>query len=1155
MLLHPLFCFFHRTIVASIQLLRFGKPGLIAFLLGLQVLISSTQAQAVFSQVNTNYSVDFNSMGTSSGATLPTGFRIGTNWSSGSSVTTQAAGTSGTGVISSSSSGACYNFGNGVTATATDRALGFLSSGSYTSPQSIIYAFTNSTGQTITSLTISWNYEKYRSGGRAFDWTFFHGNTTAAATAFANGNQSYAADAGNTVVYNPPGSLSKSITISGLNIANGSIYYLRWTYTGNGGSTNGQGLAIDDFKIAANRVSCSTPTASPTGLSFSAIGTNSLEGSFTLASPAADNYLVLANLDTTLARNPSNGASYQAGDVIGDAIVVQAGAASTFTASGLNASTTYYFFVFSYNAECSGGPLYRVTAPLLASATTLSGLSPCATPSNPPTAIALTSGSTSLSGSFTSAFNADGYLVVYSSSATPGTGPTNGVEYAVGQSLAGGAVVQSNNATRFIVNNLSPSTTYYVFIYSYNSLNCTGGPVYNLTPATGSGTTNAYPACSSNTLATAPSSLSLTINESSVIGSFTAAGGADHYLVVRTTAATLSAAPVNGQAYATGSTLGNGTVVSYTENTGFTASGLNAATTYYFHIFAVFANCSGTPTPPIYFSSPLQGNATTASNVYQYYFGNFHAHTGYSDGSKDGNCPTPTEAFNFAKTATGMNFLGVSEHNHVAAGGSLSTYLSGITKVAEFNAANNNFLAMIGMEWGTISGGGHVLVYGDGLNELMGWDPNEYSVYVPKSDYLSATGLFKTINDYSGNSGLAILAHPNNSDYESLTSLPYSAAADDAIVGVALETGPAFSTNTTYSDPGSSMAFLSYYRKMLSLGYRVGPVIDHDNHNTTFGKTTYSRTAVIATSLTRNGIISALRGMRFYATQDYDAKVEFKINGRMMGADFTDRYAPAIYVNITDVAHGADLATATIKVMSGTPGSNSSATQLVSATGASFSYVNTAQLNATTNYYYLEITIGTRRIVTAPIWYSRNDATVLPVKLSGFYAFAQAGKVRLNWTTEQEINAAHVVVGRSTDGRRWDSVRMVQSQGNSAVPVHYQVYDDAPPAGACFYRLKQVDLDGRYAYSLVRRVFVQEPGDLILSPNPTSSGVVLQFINCNAPEKRIQILGADGLVKLDQVYRSDRVEISLKRFPAGTYYVRALTVNGILLRSFVHVAN
>ena len=121
MRLHPAFYSFHRSTHASVRLSIFGRSGLIAFLLGLQILFSSAQAQAVFSQVNTNYSVDFNALGNSSGATLPTGFRIGSNWSSGSSVTTQAAGTSGTGAINSSSSGGCYNYGNGVTATATDR--------------------------------------------------------------------------------------------------------------------------------------------------------------------------------------------------------------------------------------------------------------------------------------------------------------------------------------------------------------------------------------------------------------------------------------------------------------------------------------------------------------------------------------------------------------------------------------------------------------------------------------------------------------------------------------------------------------------------------------------------------------------------------------------------------------------------------------------------------------------------------------------------------------------------------------------------------------------------------------------------------------------------------------------------------------------------
>jgi hypothetical protein len=1127
----------------------------IALLICFHFCSSTVHSQAVISQVNTSYPYDFNSLSYSSAASLPTGFRIGSDWSTGSIITTQSAGTSGIGILNSTSAGGCYNFGNGVTATATDRALGFLSSTSYASPRSIIYALSNSTGQTITSLTLTWNYEKYRSGTRAFNWTFFHGNTTTVSTAFPSGDLSYSGELSNTVVYNPPSSISKSVTISGLSIPDGTTYYLRWTYTGVGGSTNGQGLAIDDFKIAANRESCTTPISQPTGLAFSNTGVSSVDVSFTASALSADDYLVLTSLDNTLAISPSNGVDYQVGDVIGDATVVHAGASNTFTASGLTASTTYYFFVFAYNSQCSGGPLYNSSSPLAGNATTLAGIPACSTPATLASGLNLTATATSVSGFFSPSSSVNAYLIVYSTATTPSGSPTNGTEYVVGQSALGGTVAQANNGASFIINGLHASTSYKIFVYSINLSNCTGGPVYSTSYASGSITTASYPICSGIGLSAAPTSLSLSINESSVNGSFTAAAGADHYLVVRSTSSSLTATPVNGQSYSIGAALGNGIVVGYNDNTGFTAAGLNASTTYYFFVFSAASNCSASPTPPLYYTTALQGTATTLSSSYQYYFGNFHSHTGYSDGNKDGNAPTPTEAYNFAKTAIGMNFLGVSEHNHVAAGGSLSTYQSGITKASQFNSANSNFLALFGMEWGTISGGGHVLVYGDGLNDLLGWDPNEYSVYVPKSDYLSSTGLFKTINDYSGNSGLAILAHPSSTDYESLTSLPYNSTIDDAIVGVALETGPAFSTNTTYSDPGSSMAFLPYYRKLLSIGYRVGPVVDHDNHYTTFGKTTYSRTAVISNSLSRNGIITAMRNMRFYATQDYDAKVDFKINGRIMGSEFSDRYAPAIYVNITDASHSADLSTATIKVMSGTPGSNNVATQLTSVNGSTLSYVNNAQQNFTTNYYYLDITIGTRRIITAPIWYNRNDATILPVKLSAFNAYRKGKRVELEWTTEQEIDASHFVVERSVDGRRWDSVRMVQSQGNSAVPVHYQVYDDAPLSGSSFYRLKQVDLDGRYVYSLVRRVFVQEPGDLILSPNPTSSGVALQFINCNAPEKRIQILGADGLVKLDQVYRSDRVEISLKRFPAGTYYVRTLTVNGILLRSFVHVAN
>jgi hypothetical protein len=228
---------------------------LIAAALGMS---GAAQAQQSINSGST-VTVDFNSIGSSSTATLPTGWKMGTDWSTGVTATTQAAGTTGTGVVSSSSSGGFFNWANGVTAATTDRALGFLTSGSFSSPRTIIYAFQNNTGGAVTALTLTWNYEKYRSGSRAFAWTFFHGDTPTATTAATTGDQAYGADAANTTVFNPPQAVAKTVTISGLNIPTGGIYYLRWTYTGSGGNTNAQGLALDDLTITLTTSSGGTP--------------------------------------------------------------------------------------------------------------------------------------------------------------------------------------------------------------------------------------------------------------------------------------------------------------------------------------------------------------------------------------------------------------------------------------------------------------------------------------------------------------------------------------------------------------------------------------------------------------------------------------------------------------------------------------------------------------------------------------------------------------------------------------------------------------------------------------------------------------------------------------------------------------------------------
>jgi hypothetical protein len=247
------------------------------------VSVGATTLMSVISltSLGTTYTENFNGMGTSGTATTPNGIRIGTDHSTALTSTTLAYGNSGTGVVTSTSSGGAINWADGETGSSNDRALGFLTTTSYTSPRSIVLAFKNNTGSTITNVQISWNYEKYRSGTRELNWTFFHGSSSSPSTAATDGDQNYPSDAANTTIYSPSSNTAKSVLLTGLSIADGATYYLRWAYTGVGGSTNAQGVGIDDLIIkpcgtvsaptASNQAFCSA--ISPTVASLTATGT------------------------------------------------------------------------------------------------------------------------------------------------------------------------------------------------------------------------------------------------------------------------------------------------------------------------------------------------------------------------------------------------------------------------------------------------------------------------------------------------------------------------------------------------------------------------------------------------------------------------------------------------------------------------------------------------------------------------------------------------------------------------------------------------------------------------------------------------------------------------------------------------------------------
>lgn len=89
-----------------------------------------------------------------------------------------------------------------------------------------------------------------------------------------------------------------------------------------------------------------------------------------------------------------------------------------------------------------------------------------------------------------------------------------------------------------------------------------------------------------------------------------------------------------------------------------------------------------------------------------------------------------------------------------------------------------------------------------------------------------------------------------------------------------------------------------------------------------------------------------------------------------------------------------------------------------------------------------------------------------PVTLTSFSANSKGSGVVLAWTTSQELNNNYFQVERSPNGNTdWSTISTVMGAGNSQVRHDYNSFDASPLSGVNYYRLKQVDLDGRSTYS------------------------------------------------------------------------------------------
>lgn len=172
-----------------------------------------------------------------------------------------------------------------------------------------------------------------------------------------------------------------------------------------------------------------------------------------------------------------------------------------------------------------------------------------------------------------------------------------------------------------------------------------------------------------------------------------------------------------------------------------------------------------------------------------------------------------------------------------------------------------------------------------------------------------------------------------------------------------------------------------------------------------------------------------------------------------------------------------------------------------------------------------------------------QPVSTLPLTLTSFNGIFKNNTVQLNWTTSLEENVDKFVVEKSANGTDWQPFTTVKATGNSIITNEYNT-TDATVAAVNYYRLKMVDIDGKYTYSQTIQIRSNgaERAGIKLYPNPATSLTTLSITSDNKLAAHIKLYNQFGL-QLQHLQRtliagSNNIPVpGIGTLPTGAYII------------------
>jgi Secretion system C-terminal sorting domain/Carbohydrate binding domain len=140
-----------------------------------------------------------------------------------------------------------------------------------------------------------------------------------------------------------------------------------------------------------------------------------------------------------------------------------------------------------------------------------------------------------------------------------------------------------------------------------------------------------------------------------------------------------------------------------------------------------------------------------------------------------------------------------------------------------------------------------------------------------------------------------------------------------------------------------------------------------------------------------------------------------------------------------------------------------------------------------------------------------NSCGALPVTLTSFTGKYSNGVSTLDWQTSQELNSDHFDLFKSADGQDFSLVATINAAGFSSVIKNYSYQDNSPNNGQnVYYRLKQVDRDGKYNFSSIVKLALGANTSVAVYPNPFNNDFTVSFSAGKTSPATLKLMNSTG---------------------------------------------